>query len=69
MNDQPKPDADKNPGCERSNRASVAGWTAAWAAFFAAIALINEPTWPVAFGVSVVTLAVMVVCCCILKRG
>jgi len=64
----PQKDADENAQSERSKQVSAAGWTASMAAFFAVIALINQPTWPVAFGVAVVVVMVTFVCSFMLKK-
>jgi hypothetical protein len=45
----------------------IAGWTAGVSALAAAIALLNAPTWPVAFGVAAVAAMVTIVCRGILK--
>ena len=64
----PQKDAGENSQSERSKQVSAAGWTASMAAFFAVIALINQPTWPVAFGVAVVAVMVTFVCSFMLKK-
>jgi hypothetical protein len=61
-------DAGENPHSERSKQVSAAGWTASLATMFAVVALINQPTWPVAFGVATVAVMVTVVCGFMLKR-
>lgn len=54
---------------ERTRQVRVAGWTVGVIAVASAMTLNNEPTWPVAFGVTAIAAATAVVCCCILKRG
>ena len=58
----------KNGETERTKHVAVAGWTAGLTAIFIAGALINAPTWPVAFGLTAVAVMVAVVCYFILKR-
>jgi hypothetical protein len=48
---------------------TVVGWVAGLSAFFSGIALTQEPTWPVAFGIAAVAAMVTIVCCSILRRG
>ena len=64
----PQKDAGENLHSERSKQVAAAGWTASMTAFFAVIALINQPTWPVAFGVAIVAVMVTIVCGFMLKR-
>ena len=56
MNDttekSPKPEEAKNVETERTKHVTVVGWTAGMTAMFVAGALINAPTWPVAFGLT-----------------
>jgi hypothetical protein len=53
---------------QRTHQVRAAGWTATFAAFFAAVALSQEPTWPVAVGVVAIAAMVTVVCYTVLKR-
>ena len=58
----------KNADAERTKQVTVAGWTAGVSALFAAGALINQPTWPVAIGVAALSAIVAAVCCFMVRR-
>lgn len=72
MDEPVKPSSTSESGqpaqCKCGSATRVAGWTAGTAAFFAATALINEPTWPVAVGVAAVSVSVAVVCSAMLRQ-
>ena len=53
---------------ERTKQVSSVGWTVGLFAMFGCIALINEPTWPVAVGVSGLGVMVTAVCIFMLKK-
>ena len=57
-----------NREAERTKQVVATGWTAGMSAFFAAGVLMLQPSWPTAFGVSVVALMIALVCYFMLKR-
>ena len=65
----PTPEPNKSGDAERTEQVRVFGWTAGVCAFFAAGALINAPTWPVAFGIAVIAVVGAFVFVTLFKRG
>ena len=57
-----------NRESERTKQVTVVGWTAGVSAFFAVTVLMEQPSWPTAFGVSAVALMIALVCYFMLKR-
>ena len=53
---------------QRTKQISCVGWTVGIFAMFGCIALINQPTWPVAIGVAGLAVMVTAVCIYMLKK-
>ena len=67
---QPIPASDPNKctDSERTKQVTSVTWTVSVVAVVAGVALINEPIWPVAFGIAAIAVMAAFVCSCILKR-
>jgi hypothetical protein len=53
----------------RVKHVTAVAWTLIVFVIFAAMTLINAPTWPAAFGIAAAGGMITVVCCSILRRG